>query len=262
MKRLIFAICLLGSIPAIAGGGEAPIYRKVTNTAFKRGEQLKYRVHYGAVNAGVAIISIDNTTKLINGRPTLHAVGSGNSMGAFDWFFKVRDRYESYIDEEAMMPWIFIRRVDEGGFKISQNQTYDHNVGRVNSDGKFMTVPKYIQDMVSTFYFARTMDFSNAKDGDVFSVPCFLDDSVWTMKIKYKGKETIKTDLGKVKCLKFVPVVQKGRVFKKEEDMTMWVSDDVNHVPVRAEGQILVGSIKMDITKVEGLMAPLNIENK
>lgn len=259
MKRILFVTALFSATLASADPTD-PVYRTVTNTAFKRGEELKYRVHYGAMNAGLATLTIDNTTKLINGRPTLHAVAVGNSIGAFDWFFKVRDRYESYMDEAAMMPWIFIRRVDEGGFKISQNQTYDHNIGRVNSNGKMMTVPKYIQDMVSSFYYARTLDFTNAKVGDVYSVPTFIDDSVWTMKLKFKGRETIKTDLGRIKCLKFCPVVQVGRVFKKEEDLSLYVSDDANHVPVRAEGSILVGSIKMDIISTSGLMVPLNKE--
>lgn len=259
MKRILLATAILATL-AVHADPPDPVYRSVTNTAFKRGEELKYRVHYGAMNAGIATLTIDNTNKLINGRSTLHAVGVGNSIGAFDWFFKVRDRYESYMDEQAMMPWIFIRRVDEGGFKISQNQTYDHTIGRVNSNGKMMTVPKYIQDMVSTFYYARTLDFTNAKVGDIYSVPTFIDDSVWTMKLKFKGRETIKTDLGKVKCLKFAPVVQVGRVFKKEEDLTLWISDDANHVPMRAQGSLVVGSIKMDIISTSGLMVPLNKE--
>ena len=259
MKRILIIIAIAAYLPGFAGGDDPVIYRSVKNTAFKRGEEISYRVHYGAMNAGVAVMSIDQTNKLINGRPTLHAVGLGNSIGAFDWFFKVRDRYESYMDEDALMPWIFIRRVDEGGFKISQNQTYDHKNGRVNSNGKLMTVPKYIQDMVSSFYYARTLDFSNAKEGDIFSVETFIDDSIWTMKLKFKGRETLKTDIGKVKCLKFCPVVQKGRIFKKEEDLLVYVSDDANHVPVRAEGSILVGTIKMDITSTKGLAVPLNI---
>jgi hypothetical protein len=260
MKRIFLASALLAAVAVQAGPDPDPEYRTVNNTAFKRGEELKYRVHYGAMNAGVATITVDNTNKLINGRSTYHVIGTGQSVGAFDWFFKVRDRYESYIDEQALMPWIFIRRVDEGGFKINQNQTYDHTVGRVNSNGKMMTVPKYIQDMISSFYYARTLDYSNAKVGDVYSVPTFIDDSVWTMKLKYKGKETIKTDLGRIKCIKFCPVVQVGRVFKKEEDLSLYVSDDVNRVPVRAEGAILVGSIKMDIISTANLMAPLNKE--
>lgn len=258
MKRLLIAILLFGACPLFADPD--PVYRSVTNTAFKRGEELKYRVHYGAMNAGIATFTVDQTNKLIHDRPTFHAVAKGNTIGAFEWFYKVRDHYESYFDEEAMMPWIFIRRVDEGGFKINQNQTYDHSNDRVNSNGKMMTVPKYIQDMVSCFYYARTMDFSKAKEGDVFSIQTFVDDSVWTMKIKFKGRETIKTDLGKVKCLKFVPVVQKGRVFKKEEDLNLWISDDANHVPMRAEGSILVGAIKMSIISTSGLVTPIKYE--
>jgi hypothetical protein len=258
MKRIFLASAFFAAISLHADPD--PVYRVVTNTAFKRGEELKYRVHYGAMNAGVATFTVDNTNKLINGRSTYHVVATGNTIGAFEWFYKVRDRYESYIDEQAMMPWIFIRRVDEGGFKINQNQTYDHNLGRVNSNGKFMTVPKYIQDMISSFYYARTLDFTNAKVGDVYSVPTFIDDSVWTMKLKFKGRETIKTDLGRVKCLKFAPVVQVGRVFKKEEDLSLWISDDANHVPMRAQGSILVGSIKMDIISTTNLMVPLNKE--
>jgi hypothetical protein len=260
MKRILFFLSFLAMIPltGIAQTVSPIAYRKVTNSAFKRGEELTYRIHYGAVNAGVAVMSVDNSAKLINTRPTFHVIGTGTSKGAFDWVFKVRDRYESYMDEEALMPWLFIRRVEEGGYKISQNQAYDHNQGKVNSNGKSLTVPKYIQDMLSAFYYARTIDFSKAKKGDTYAVQTFVDDEVWDLKIKYLGKEVVTSDVGKINCLKFCPVVQKGRVFKKEEDLTLWISDDANHVPVRAQGEILVGSIKMDLIKTTGLSATMN----
>jgi len=273
MKRIIISLAVACTIPVLAGPGsqfEAPQteqeqgekdeLRKVSNKAFKRGEVLKYRVHYGLINAGEAIISVENEVKQIGGRNTYHVVGKGYSRGTFDWFFKVRDRYESYIDEEAMAPWVFIRQCDEGGFKINQKQVYDHKGGRVNSDGKMMTVPVYVQDMISAFYYARNMDFSKAKVGDIFEFPCFVDNEIWPMKIKYVGKETIKSDVGKVACLKFRPVVQKGRIFKKEEDLSVWISDDPNHIPIRAEAEILVGSIKMDLTSYSGLANPLSIK--
>ncbi len=116
--------------------------------------------------------------------------------------------------------------------------------------------------MISAFYFARTLDFSTAKEGEVFEFPCFVDDEVWPLKIRYMGKETIKTDIGKIRCIKFRPVVQKGRVFKKEEDMNAWISDDKNRIPVRAEAKVLVGSIKMDITAFAGLVNPLALVEK
>jgi hypothetical protein len=259
MKRILIFCSYLALIPLTAvAQTEAPSYRKVTNTAFKRGEELVYRIHYGAVNAGMATMTVDNDNKLISGRSTLHVIGTGTTKGAFDWMFKVRDRYESYMDEEALMPWLFIRRVDEGGFKINQNQSYDHHLGKVNSNGKSMTVPKYIQDMLSAFYYARTIDFSKAKKGDTYAVQTFVDDEVWDLKIKFLGKEIVNSDVGKINCLKFCPVVQKGRVFKKEEDLTLWISDDANHVPVRAQGEILIGSVKMDLIKTTNLMTSLN----
>lgn len=236
--------------------------RKVKNESFKRGETLKYRLHYGFINAGEAIIQITDENKQIAGRNTFHAIGIGYSISTFDWFFKVRDRYESYIDEEAIVPWVFIRRCSEGGYIINQNQVYSQYKNVVDSDGKKFDVPENIQDMLSAFYYARTIDFSNAKEGDVFEFPCFVDNEVWPLKIKYVGKETIKSDIGRIRCLKFRPVVQKGRIFKKEEDLNAWISDDKNRIPIRAQANILVGSIKMDLTAYSGLANPLALVEK
>ena len=256
MKKLLLISGLL-VVAATSAVAQTASYRKVNNTAFKRGEELKFRLHYGAVNAGEAVVKVDETRKVIAGRPTMHIVANGYSKGAFDWFFRVRDYFESYVDEEALIPWLFMRRCDEGGFKINQNQTFNHQAGQVNSSGKMLTVPKNIQDMVSSFYYARTMDYSKAKKGDLFEVKTFMDDEIWDLKIKFVGRETIKTDLGNIACMKFVPVVQKGRVFKKEDDLHIWISDDANKIPVRVEAQILVGSVKMDITSAKGLAVPL-----
>lgn len=235
--------------------------RSVKQDAFARGEILKYRLHYGAMNAGTATIEVKDEVKEIGGRKTYHVVGLGQSKGAFDWVFKVRDRYESYIDEDALAPWIFIRRVDEGGYKIDQDYIFNHFTKKVNtgSDNIF-DVPDYCQDMISCFYYARTVDFSNAKEGDVFEFSGFVDKEVFPIKIKYIGKETISADIGKVRCLKFCPIVQKGRIFKKEEDLQVWITDDKNHVPIRAKASILVGSIKMDLTEYSGLANPISKE--
>lgn len=232
------------------------------NEAFKRGEKLTYRMHYGFINAGEVVMEVTDENKLIGGRNTFHVVGIGYTNSSFDLFFQVRDKYESYIDEEAILPWLFIRRVNEGGYKISQNQVYSQFKNSVDSDGKKFDVPENVQDMTSAFYYARTIDFTNAKEGDIFEFPCFVDNETWPLKIKYLGKETIKADIGKIRCIKFCPVVQKGRIFKKEEDMTAWISDDKNRVPIRAEAKVLVGSIKMDLTDYSGLANPLALVEK
>jgi len=224
------------------------------NTAFKEGEVLTYRLHYGVMDAGVAILEVKPSVMEIAGRKVYHVVGNGFSKGTFDWFFKVRDRYETFIDKDAMVPWMFVRRVDEGGYKFSQDYTFNHYAKKVDvGGGEKIDVPVGVQDMLSSFYAARNLDFSEAKEGQVYTIKSFVDKELWPMNIRYVGKETIETEIGKFKCLKFRPIVQKGRIFKQEEDLNVWITDDKNHVPLRAQAKIMVGSIKLDITSASNL---------
>lgn len=232
------------------------------NVAFKPGEVLTYRMHYGLLNAGGAVLEVKPDLIEVNGRKVYHIVGSGFTTGAADVFFKVRDRYETYMDKDALLPWLFVRRVDEGGYKFSQDYVFNHYTKKVDvGNNQKFDIPTGIQDMVSAFYSARNLDLSNAKEGDIFSLNCFLDKEIWPLKIRYIGKEVITTDMGKMRALKFRPIVQKGRVFKKEEDLNVWISDDKNHVPLRCKADVLVGSIKMDITSARNLANPLSSVN-
>lgn len=233
--------------------------KSIRNEAFKKGEVLEYRVHYGFIDAGTARVEVREEDRKIAGRSVLHAIGTGKSHWTFDWFFKVRDKYESYIDEEEIFPWMFIRRVDEGGYIINQDYAFFQNKDTVdNGAGKRFAIPHGTQDMLSSFYFARTLDLNNAEEGDIFSIEAFIDDSVWTGKLKFMGTDTVEVGLGKFSCLKFVPIVQKGRIFKREEDLTLYITNDKNKIPVLAEAKILVGSIKMELQNYSGLANPIS----
>lgn len=229
-------------------------YPTVVNKAFQRGEKLTYRIHYGFIDAVVATIEVKEENKLFANRSTYHVVGIGRSKGTFDFFFKVRDRYESYIDETAMIPWFFGRRVDEGGYRISQDYVFNHPAKKVNANGKMVNILENTQDMISGFYLVRTMNLGASRENQIYTVPTIVDGEMYQLQIKFKGRETIKTEFGRVTCLKFVPVVQKGRIFKHEEDLIVWISDDANHIPLRAKAEILFGSIKLDLISCSGLV--------
>lgn len=254
-KTILLYVVIIFS--AFAGQSQTA-YRKVTNESFKRGEKLTYRIHYGFIDAAIATIEITDENKKFADRNTLHVVGIGRSKGSFDFFFKIRDRYETYIDEEALIPWFFGRRVDEGGYKMSQDYVFFHNQKKMSANGKMIDIWQNAQDMLSGFYLARTMDLGNAKEGQLFSVPTVVDGAMYNLQIKYKGRETIKSPWGKIRCLKFVPVLQKGRIFKHEEDMVVWLSDDKNHIPIRAKADILFGSLKMDLIEYKGISHPFS----
>lgn len=231
---------------------------KVNNRAFKKGEYLEYRIHYGLIDAGTASLQVMNENKKISNRDVYHVIGTGKTNRFFDFFFKVRDTYETYIDTEGLFPWLFVRRVNEGGHKINQDYTFQQDRKMVNNGkGENFDVPIGIQDMVSAFYHARSTDCSKLKRGEIISLQTFIDDAIWPAGMKYLGTDTLKVETGTYSCLKFAPVVQKGRIFKNEEDLVVWITNDENKIPVQASAKIMVGAIKMDLVNYSGLANPI-----
>ncbi len=258
------SLLILTAIACAATGPVSAQLRNVSNEAFQRGEKLTYSVYYdavltGKVKAGSATLEIKDENKVINGRNTYHIVAYGKTKGAFNLFFKVIDRYETYLDEESIAPWLFIRRVNEGGYIINQDVTFNQNKktayfkdlkkGTTNT----LVTPEYVQDIISAFYYARTFEFSNSSNNTEFPVKFMLDDTVYSTKFIYMGKENVKTAIGTVRCLKFKPQVLTGSVFKDPYPMIVYVSDDRNRVPVMAESEVLVGKVKLELVNYSGL---------
>tara|TARA_B110000305_G_scaffold213066_1_gene248671 strand:- start:27 stop:809 length:783 start_codon:yes stop_codon:yes gene_type:complete len=252
MKKFIYAIALIGLFFGMTSSNMFS-YPSVSNSAFQIGEKLRYRITYGFVDAGEAKLEVKSTTIKGNNRSLFHVVGTGKTLGAFSAFYKVRDTYQSYIDQKSIMPWIFVRDVNEGGYKINQKYTFKQNENKVYNGDKHFKTPLGIQDMISSFYKARTLDFTNMKPGKKFKFKCFMDDEVFDLEIKYVGDEVIKIRKGKFKVHKFVPVVQTGRYFETEEDVQFWITADKNKIPVLVKAKIPVGTVKMHLVEWSGL---------
>ena len=193
----------------------------------------------------------------MNGKPVYHIVGEGRTNSSYDFLYKVRDKYETYIDTSTMLPMKFVRNVDEGGYKIYQNVTFNKNAKTaITNDGVF-NVPECVQDVVSAVFYARNVDFSKLQPNDRIMFPMFLDNEVYSMYIRYLGREMVKTKYGKFRAIKFKPMLIKGTIFKGGEDMEVWVTDDMNRIPVRIESPIVVGKVKIDMMSYENLRYPL-----
>lgn len=229
------------------------------NTTTQGGEQLIYAVYYSLagiyVNAGAAVFT--NTLERLNGKPVYHITADGKSHTSYDWIYKVRDLYETYMDTATLMPVKFIRNVNEGGYKHYENINFNHAAGTaVTSKGVFK-VASCTQDVLSAVYNARNIDFNRYKVEDKIPFKMFLDNEMHDMYVRYLGKEEIKTKYGKFRAIKFKPLLVKGTIFEGGEKMTVWVTDDENHIPVRIESPILVGSIKVDMMSYKNLRYPL-----
>lgn len=169
----------------------------------------------------------------------------------------VNDRYETYIDTATMQPLKFIRNVQEGKHKDYENVTFNRAAGTAVTNKGVYKVPPCVQDVVSSLYYARNINFNRYRPGDRITFNMFLDNEVYNMYIKYEGKEEIKTKYGKFKAVRFKPLLIKGTVFEGGEKMTVWVTDDQNRIPVRIESPISVGSVKVDMMGYRNLRHPL-----
>jgi hypothetical protein len=234
----------------------------VKNSAFIRGEKLKFKAYYdsfvtGKVTAGVATLEVKFEDKTIDGRSTYHIIGEGKSKGAFNFFFKVNDKFESFMDEEYLVPWSFSRNTNEGGYKVNDEVRFNQYSGNFSSQKANKKMKSGTQDVLSAFYYCRVLDFSNLKVGDRFPVNFLLDDSVYVSLIEFAGREQVITELGTFRCLKFKPMVATGKVFSQPYPMDVWVSDDDNRIPVLAKSAVVVGSVKLELTEYKGLANPV-----
>jgi len=221
----------------------------IRNHAFNAGEYLQYKVYYAVagvyVPAGEA--SFTTTLERFNGKDVYHVVGEGKTFPFYDKFFRVRDKYESYIDTATMQPYKFIRNVDEGGYKTYENVSFIKSANTAITNAGVFKVPDCIQDVLSAIFYARNIDFSVHKVNDTIPFAMFLDRQVYHLHIRYLGKETIRTKYGKFRTIKFRPLLVKGTMFQGGEKMTVWVTDDPNHIAVRIESPITVGKISVDM---------------
>ncbi len=221
--------------------------------AFKPGEWLKFRIHYGFLNASYATLHVTSDT--IGEVPVYHVVGRGQTTGFASIFFKVDDTYESYFGKEDGKPYKFIRKIDEGGYKKDIEINFDHDKEKAvlhdkkNKKKMAFEINQSIQDLISAFYYLRNNYESEELiiGRNIELNMLYDDDGIFKFRLKYLGKEVIKTKFGKVECLKFRPYVQSGRVFKEQESLSLWVSNDRNKLPIRIEADLTVGSIKADL---------------
>lgn len=257
MKKLLFIIAILFTVQTSFAQEKS---------AFQEGEWFKFRMSYsGFLKAGNATLEVKDAN--LNGKKVFHVVGKGWTTGAIKWFFKVKDRYESYFDMETGKPYKFVRKIDEGGHTKDIEIDFDHvkKEARVENKKKkkvtHVATETDVQDMVSAFYYLRNhYETEEIKEGDVVEMNMFFDEENYKFKLKFLGRETISTEFGKVKTLKFRPYVMAGRVFKEQESLTLWVSGDENKIPLKIKADLAVGSLRADLEAFKGLKHPFEIQ--
>lgn len=260
MIRLAVVLMLVSLTAAVPQNqGSETEFCGLRNYSWQAGESVNYHVYYTLagiyVYGGDATFSIKNDR--LNGKPVYHIVGEGKTNSFFDGLFKVRDRYETYVDTGSLQPYKFIRNVLEGDYKKFETVTFNHEANTATSTNGTFKVPNCVHDVLSAIYYCRNIDFNKYKPGAQIPFTMFIDDKHYNLYVRYLGKEKIKTKYGRFNAIKFKPLLIEGTIFTGGEKMTVWVSDDANKMPLRIESPISVGSVKVDMMDYKNIRYPL-----
>ena len=235
------------------------------NNVFSDGEEITYTVSYnwGPVWVDAGLVTFSVVKELYNGKPAWHFKSTGKTFISYDMLYKVRDYYDSWTDPETFRSLGFRRYIYEGGYTLVNTMNFDHPRQRVYSSTKSnnnpvrndtMKVTPCTFDMLTAVYYTRTLDMAAMKPGEKKGIPLVIDDGLYNIYIRSIGKEVVEnTDGKRYLCNKFAAKMVEGTIFKGDEDVLVWVTDDGNKVPIRIEAKIIVGTVKAYLKEAKGL---------
>lgn len=269
MEKFVFGIFLILTLSGFLGENQGDIFPVIRNESFKRGEVIEFKMTYGFFTVGKGSARIHPDYHKMNDRYCFKVDVSGKTVGMVDWVADVDDKWGALIDTAALVPHQFYRKIREGRYKKDEWTYFDHQnkkieVKTLGKSGK-MREPKYyeapanVRDLIAGFLYLRTMDFSRMKVNDTITVTGFFEDEFYKLNIIYRGKDNIRLKAGKIRALKFTPIMPQNKLFDGENSITAYFSDDKNRIPLKIDAKMFIGSAGVEMTEYSGLKSPLNI---
>ncbi len=251
--RIVVVICLFNILLFQNIAAQDKDSAILLNTAFLSDEQLSYRVGYGLIKGGEASLVIN--TVPVGDSQLFHITAMAKTTGVVGSMVTIKDIYESYVDIATGYPIKSIRNIREHNYTSYDEVLFFRDQGFLRSiNSGDHPAPNNVLDILSAFYFARRYLFSNeVKKDEIITLYTFFDDQFFPIKIKFKEFEMVETKFGKVKCLKFVPLLEDNKVFKEEDQFQVWVTADKNFIPVKIRVKLPIGSLKCDIIDFKGI---------
>jgi hypothetical protein len=277
-KRIIkpwVLVCLLPLLLAFSPSvnqESAPVFEpcRTENDAFLAGEEIVYKIYY---NWNFVWLSAGEVTfRVYDEGDEFHISAKGRTYDSYEWFFKVRDNYDSYIDKKTLLPRLHIRDVNEGNYERYDKVVFDQNKktavsnrGRNREDAtpESFNLDGCMHDILSIVYYLRNVDIDALDVGDELPVKIFFDRETFPLKVKYHGpeKNTRVKGMGHYRTHRFSPDLIAGEVFKEGDEMNVYVSADQNKIPVLIESPVSVGSVKVTLKSYKGLRYDFTAKN-
>ena len=235
---------------------------EMENNTFLAGEEIVYKLYYNWnfvwLSAGEVVFRVKDLGS------QYHITATGRTYPSYEWFYKVRDNYESYIDKKTLLPTMHIKDIQEGGYSRYDRTVFKQQErkaislrgkDKASAEEKIIPLDGCMHDLISIVYYCRNLNFNQFRPGQKMPIKIFMDREIYPLKVKYLGKEeNLKVKgMGRYNTHSFSPQLIAGEVFKEGDEMTVWVSDDRNRIPVLIESPVSVGSVKVVLKSYKGL---------
>ena len=248
---------------------ETPDFCRTTNTSWQGGEEITYKLYYQLNFIWIAAGEATFKVKDLGDRYFISI--DGKTISAFEWFYKVNDRYESVIDKETLLPLSFSRNIQEGKYVWWDKFTFDQKNKKVhatkgwpNKETKYYhaDLSDCMHDMISIVYSIRNTEFEKFKPGEQFGIKVFVEEE-YPLKVEVRAKnlETKVKGLGKQKTHLIRPQVVSGHFFNEDTRMDIYMSADKNRIPLMIESPVSVGKVKAVLHSYKGLKYPFTVTN-
>ena len=240
------------------------------NEVFQDGEEITYQIYYNWnfvwLTAGEVVFRVHDLGD------QYHLSVVGKTYPSYEWFFKVEDKYDTYIDKQTLLPRVSIRDVQEGGYRLYDKVVFNREAniarslrGKTSDTAEWSEYPieQCMHDILSIIYFTRNLNFDDMSKGERIPIKIFMDKETWPLEVEYKGKDPKKRvrGLGKFRTIQFSPEVIAGNIFEEGARMEVWVTDDKNRLPVLIESPVSVGSVKAMLKDYKGLKYEMTAEH-
>jgi Protein of unknown function (DUF3108) len=264
-KRAFHALAALVLSFCLTSSQSTDTLRPMQNRAFSTGEEVEYRVHYGFITAGEAVMRVDRNFQSYKGRPCFKMEIQGRSTGAFDKVLKIRDTWGCNFDSAYYVPQKSWRYIEEGNYKRREEVVFNQKAKEASlytndEKPKELKLPGIVYDMVGGYYFLRLLDYDNMEVGQIITLNAMLEDKLYNFKIRYRGKERIRTKMGKMNAIYLAPIMPPNQLFEGENSIQFYISDDANRIPVKIRAELFVGAVELDIKGFNNLRNPTKFE--
>jgi hypothetical protein len=258
-------------LTAFVSADDETIYPPFPHNSFQKGEVLDYKVYFSFINVGRARIKVYPGIYRVNGRKSYKLDIWGKTYGAADWVAQVDDNWGGYVDSVSLLPHMSYRYLSEGNYRKREVVRFDHKTSMIeakvlnNKTGLF-NEPEYykksiqeVRDLISGYLFLRSLEYESYNQGDTITVNAFFEDSFYDFKILFDGRDEVKTSAGIFNAVKLKPVMPENKIFDGENAITLWLSDDQNRIPLKADANMIIGHAGIELINFEGVLNDLNI---